>query len=316
MISIRANFDAFAPLGMCSLADETLEEYIMGKLPHEHAHKHAHNLDQIIRQSSQLGDFEQIADVFEKLSDARRVQIYWILCHCEECVTDIAAMVGMSSPAVSHHLRVLKECGLIESRREGREVIYKATDSELTHLLHVVTEEIMSVSCPEADIVPENFRHDTGVAHQHDKAASHHDHDCCHGHAHNHAREETPADPTDNAQVLPSSNLATEIHEYLNEHLDQHITIESLSKHFCVNPTTIKTVFRETFGNSVAAHTREHRMEKAAGLLKESSLSLAEIATAVGYHNQSKFTQAFKESYGVLPKDYRLSSKTPPHTVS
>ncbi len=294
----------------------------MEKLPHEHAHRHAHNLDQIIRQSSQLEDFERIADVFEKLSDARRVQIYWILCHCEECVTDIAAMVEMSSPAVSHHLRVLKECGLIESRREGREVIYSATDDELTHLLHVATEEIMSVSCPEADIVPEDFR-PMKTSHVHKKQDSsaeqkeirHPADTCCHNPAHHHKSAETT---TSNGEVPNGSslNLAIQIHEYLNEHLDQHITIETLSKHFCVNPTTIKTVFRETFGNSLAAHTREHRMEKAAGLLRESSLSLAEIATAVGYHNQSKFTQAFRESYGMLPKDYRAKAKTPPHTAS
>ena len=258
-------------------------------------HHHAHNLDQIMKQSEQFGDFEQIAGVFEKLSDARRVQIYWILCHCEECVTDLAVMIGTSSPAVSHHLKVLKECGLVESRREGREVIYRATESELTHLLHVTTEEIMSFSCPDTDITPEQFPHSCGCAHAHDTAGDVHDSDehsqgtCLHPHK-------------DSGNV---SSLAEEIHEYLNGHLDQHITIESLAKQFCINPTTIKTVFRETFGNSVAAHTHEHRMEKAAELLKGSDLSLAEIATAVGYKNQSKFTQAFKESYGTLPKDYR-----------
>ena len=208
----------------------------MEKLPHEHAHRHAHNLDQIIRQSSQLEDFERIADVFEKLSDARRVQIYWILCHCEECVTDIAAMVEMSSPAVSHHLRVLKECGLIESRREGREVIYSATDDELTHLLHVATEEIMSVSCPEADIVPEDFR-PMKTSHVHKKQDSSAEQKeirppadtCCHNPAHHHKSAETT---TSNGEVPNGSslNLAIQIHEYLNEHLDQHITIETLSK--------------------------------------------------------------------------------------
>ena len=67
-------------------------------------HHHAHNLDQIMKQSEQFGDFEQIAGVFEKLSDARRVQIYWILCHCEECVTDLAVMIGTSSRADLHPL--------------------------------------------------------------------------------------------------------------------------------------------------------------------------------------------------------------------
>ncbi|MDD6598560.1 MAG: ArsR family transcriptional regulator [Anaerovibrio sp.] len=31
--------------------------------------------------------------------------MFWILCHCEECVLNIAALLNMSSPAVPHHLR-------------------------------------------------------------------------------------------------------------------------------------------------------------------------------------------------------------------
>ena len=49
----------------------------------------------------------------------------------------------------------------------------------------------------------------------------------------------------------------------------------------------------------------EHRMEKAAALLHESDMSIAEIGRLVGYESQSKFTAAFKESYGCLPKEYR-----------
>ena len=46
-------------------------------------------------------------------------------------------------------------------------------------------------------------------------------------------------------------------------------------------------------------------MEKAAALLHESDMSIAEIGRLVGYESQSKFTAAFKESYGCLPKEYR-----------
>ena len=63
------------------------------------------------------------------LSDAGRVRIFWLLCHCEECVVNLAAMVGMSSPAASHHLRQLKDSGLIISRRIGKEVYYRAADT-------------------------------------------------------------------------------------------------------------------------------------------------------------------------------------------
>lgn len=95
------------------------------------------------------------------------------------------------------------------------------------------------------------------------------------------------------------------IHEYLIEHMEQRLTVESLSKQFLMNPTTLKTIFKSVYGNSIAAHVKEHRMEQAAKLLRETSLSIAEIAGRIGYDSQSRFTAAFKEYSGKLPKDYR-----------
>ncbi len=99
----------------------------------------------------QLGDpdtFQGVADTFRLLDDTSRVRIFWLLCHCEECVINISAMVDMTSPAVSHHLRQLKSGGLIVSRREGKEVYYKAADTEESRLLHQAIEQIMEISCP------------------------------------------------------------------------------------------------------------------------------------------------------------------------
>ncbi len=95
------------------------------------------------------------------------------------------------------------------------------------------------------------------------------------------------------------------IHEQLINHMEQRFTIESLSKQFLMNPTTLKTIFKSVYGTSIAAHMKEHRMEQAAKLLRETSLSIAEIAGRVGYDSQSRFTAAFKEYSGKLPKDYR-----------
>ncbi|MDE5779689.1 MAG: AraC family transcriptional regulator [Lachnospiraceae bacterium] len=96
-----------------------------------------------------------------------------------------------------------------------------------------------------------------------------------------------------------------EIHEQLTEHMEQRFTIEELSKQYLMNPTTLKAMFKSVYGTSIAAHMKEHRMEQAAKLLRETSLSIAEIAGRVGYDSQSRFTAAFKEYCGKLPKDYR-----------
>jgi DNA-binding transcriptional ArsR family regulator len=55
----------------------------------------------------------------------------------------------MSSPAVSHHLRPLKNSGLIICRREGKEVYYRAADTQQGRLLHQMIEQVMEITCPE-----------------------------------------------------------------------------------------------------------------------------------------------------------------------
>lgn len=117
------------------------------RLPHNHAHTfHASKLS---GQMSRVEDFQMVADVFKQLDDSNRVRIFWLLCHCEECVMNISALMEMSSPAVSHHLRQLRDRGLIVSRREGKEVYYKAADTEESHLLHRTIEKIMAITCPK-----------------------------------------------------------------------------------------------------------------------------------------------------------------------
>ena len=62
---------------------------------------------------------------------------------------NIAALLDMSSPAVSHHLRTLRDSGLIVSRREGKEVYYRAAESAQSQLLHDMIERVMEIACPE-----------------------------------------------------------------------------------------------------------------------------------------------------------------------
>lgn len=225
-------------------------------LPHDHGEEQNHTaaMQELLRDGAH---FQNIADIFRQLGDPNRIRIFWLLCHCEECVVNIAAMVDMSSPAVSHHLRVLKDSGLLSSRREGREVYYRASDAAQSRLLHEMIEQVMDVACPRW-------------------------------------REEAE-------QV----KIIREIHDDLAQHMDRRVTIEELAHRYLINPTTLKTVFKEVYDSSLAAHMKEHRMERAAALLRETDLSVAEIAGQVGYESQSKFTAAFKEQFGQLPKEYR-----------
>lgn len=99
--------------------------------------------------------------------------------------------------------------------------------------------------------------------------------------------------------------LIRQIHEQLLANLDQRITIEELSKQYLINTTTLKNIFKAVYGTSLAAHVKEHRMEHAAKMLLETDQTIAEIAGAVGYDSQSKFTSAFKDAYQMTPREYR-----------
>ena len=113
-------------------------------------HDHGQNIEQNLAQLPSIDDFQTVADIFKQMGDGSRVRIFWLLCHCEECVINISSMVDMSSPAVSHHLRQLKTSGLITSRREGKEVYYKAAKTPQALLLHHVIEQMMEIACPSS----------------------------------------------------------------------------------------------------------------------------------------------------------------------
>ena len=138
---------------------------------------------------------------------------------------NIAALLDMSSPAVSHHLRSLHDSGLITCRRDGKEVYYKASETETCALLHESVEQVLEIACPEKAV---------------DYSSS-------------------------------TEQIIHRIHEYLVAHLADRVTIESLSKQFLMNPTTLKKAFKDVYGMSIAAHMKQHRMEQAARLLLESN---------------------------------------------
>ncbi len=116
-------------------------------LPHHHGEER--RIAFIHEQLNQVDNFQTVADVFKQLGDTTRIRIFWLLCHCEECVINISALLDMSSPAVSHHLRPLKNSGLIVSRRVGKEVYYHAANTEQANLLHQMIEQVMEITCPK-----------------------------------------------------------------------------------------------------------------------------------------------------------------------
>jgi len=78
-----------------------------------------------------------LAEIFKVMGDPTRAQIVHALTREELCVCDLAAVLGMSMSAVSHHLRLLRNLRLVKFRKDGRMVYYSLDDE---HVISIFTE--------------------------------------------------------------------------------------------------------------------------------------------------------------------------------
>ena len=114
------------------------------------------------------------------------------------------------------------------------------------------------------------------------------------------------------AEPAPASALGqeairrlAETRRYMEEHLDESLTIPVLSRRACLSATAFKAGFRRLYGLPVHTWLRQRRMERAAELLHLPGLSLEGIAQAVGYSSVSQFAAAFRRQYALTPGQYR-----------
>ncbi len=90
----------------------------------------------ILRQMQPKKMFVLLAETFQALGDSSRIQIIWALSHGELCVGEMAELLDMNQPTVSHHLRTLRNLKLVRVRKDGRTSFYTLDDEHIEHLLH------------------------------------------------------------------------------------------------------------------------------------------------------------------------------------
>lgn len=96
---------------------------------------------------------------------------------------------------------------------------------------------------------------------------------------------------------------------YIEQNFQNNITIEDIAAVCGINRSYFGKIFRNSIGRSPQEFLMNYRMVKATELLKLTSLSIAEIGSAVGYENQLHFSRAFKTIYGVSPREWRNRHK-------
>lgn len=94
---------------------------------------------------------------------------------------------------------------------------------------------------------------------------------------------------------------------HLLQHLDRTHDLTTLSRLINTNPKRLNEAFRNCVGLTVFDFLREERMRKGRVLLKETALEVQTIAKELGFSGGSNFATAFKERFGLSPRDYRVA---------
>ena len=83
-----------------------------------------------------------VAELFKIFGDSTRARIICALEISEMCVCDIAALLNMTSSAISHQLRVLKQASIVKNRREGKVVYYSLADEHISKIFNLAFDHI------------------------------------------------------------------------------------------------------------------------------------------------------------------------------
>lgn len=78
---------------------------------------------------------EQLARLFSLIGQPARIQILFALAQGDACVCHLETLLGMRQAAISQHLMLLRNAGLVETRREGRNIFYRLSQPESLEIL-------------------------------------------------------------------------------------------------------------------------------------------------------------------------------------
>lgn len=96
------------------------------------AHQHLHSHELRLPNDPEMLN---VIRIFQALSDLTRAKVIFALTQGERSVNEIAAIVGASASTVSHHLRRLRDAGLVEYHRHGNQIFYSIEDVHIASIL-------------------------------------------------------------------------------------------------------------------------------------------------------------------------------------
>ncbi len=106
-----------------------------------HSEDHVARIERV-RASEKYLKSEELANWFKVLSDPARMRIVLTLLEGELCVGHLTEVVGGTQSATSHHLRILRDCKFVKTRREGKSVFYEIDDDHVGLILNTALEHL------------------------------------------------------------------------------------------------------------------------------------------------------------------------------
>lgn len=104
--------------------------------------------------------------------------------------------------------------------------------------------------------------------------------------------------------------IARRTHERLTSDLSRHISAREIAEELGVSETSLKNYFKEVYGSCISDYMKEKRMKYAADKLQNTSLSIFDIASSIGFSNQGRFAKVFHDYYRCKPLEYRRNHST------
>ncbi len=92
---------------------------------------------------------------------------------------------------------------------------------------------------------------------------------------------------------------------YIHEHYREKMSLEEICRAGNVGKTSCTAIFKEYVGCTPIGFLTEFRLQKGAELLRETKMTITEIAYETGFSGASYFAEAFKNSFGCSPREYR-----------
>lgn len=106
-------------------------------------------------------------------------------------------------------------------------------------------------------------------------------------------------------KIAAENPLIARVQRYLYEHLREELSVTELAQRFHISASQMNRLFRASIGQSPHEYLVNLRINRAKTLLKESKLSVLEIAGEVGYAYDTSFAAAFRAKTGMSPRQFR-----------